>query len=159
MVRSGDATPTTAARDGLAAPDKKTLQAVTASLQDILIAPPSGKRFTVMRDTVWLTPDIPVPSRGIFAPGVCIGTLQKGRLVPHHQLFSAYGTRFRARLSLQNGDPRVAAYLRGEEIAAPELAGKSGFAALLYEGAPLGGGKAVDGRLKNHYPKGLRNRA
>ena len=57
---------------------------------------------------------------------------------------------------LQNGDPRVAAYLRGEEIAAPELAGKSGFAALLYEGAPLGGGKAVDGRLKNHYPKGLR---
>ena len=160
MVRSGDATPTTAARDGLAAPDKKTLQAVTAFLQDILIAPPSGKRFTVMRDTVWLTPDIPVPSRGIFAPGVCIGTLQKGRIEPHHQLASAYGKQYRRRIELAADDPRVAAYLRGEELplTATEAALGNGYAAVLFEGAPLGGGKIVGDRLKNHYPKGLRNR-
>ena len=43
----------------------------------------------------------------------------------------------------------------GEEIEAPEIAGK-GYVAVLYEGASLGGGKLSDGRLKNHYPKGLR---
>ena len=146
-------------RDGIAStPSKKDAQTVWDFLSSTLTSTPAG-RLVQLRDDVYLAPEIPIPARGVFAAGVCIGTLQKGRLVPHHQLFSAYGTRFRARLSLQNGDPRVAAYLRGEEIAAPELAGKGGFAALLYEGAPLGGGKAVDGRLKNHYPKGLRNRA
>ena len=93
----------------------------------------------------------------MFAAGVALGTVQKGRLVPHHHLFSALGCHFTRRLELTEGDPRVAAYLRGEEIAAPELSGQNGYVAVLYEGAPLGGGKAVEGRLKNHYPKGLRN--
>ena len=118
-----------------------------------------GGRLVALREEVYLAPDIPIPSKGVFVPGVCIGTLQKGRLVPHHHLFSAFGQDFCRQLTLSHGDPRVERYLRGEEIDAPELAGKNGFAAVLYEGAPLGGGKAVDGRLKNHYPKGLRNRA
>jgi NOL1/NOP2/fmu family ribosome biogenesis protein len=88
-----------------------------------------------------------------------VGTLQKGRIEPHHQLYSAHGALFCRKLELREGDPRIAQYLAGEEIDAPELAGTSnGYAALLYEGAPLGGGKLVNGRLKNHYPKGLRSR-
>ena len=61
---------------------------------------------------------------------------------------------------LSASDERVNRYLRGEEIDAPELSDeKNGYACVLFEGAPLGGGKAVCGRLKNHYPKGLRNRS
>ena len=49
---------------------------------------------------------------------------------------------------------RVLKYLRGEEIEADVL---NGYGVLMVNGYPLGGYKAVNGKLKNHYPKGLRN--
>ena len=49
---------------------------------------------------------------------------------------------------------RLADYLFGLEIDAKQA--KEGYTAVLLEGYPLGGGKTVDGRIKNHYPKGLR---
>ncbi len=161
LQRSADAYASHGTRqDGLAAPDKKTTAAAQAFLQDVLTDPPTDKRITLLRDSLWLTPAFPIPSGGIFAPGVCIGTLQKGRIEPHHQLVCAYGQRYRRRIELTAEDPRVAAYLRGEELSlsAAESACGNGYAAVLYEGAPLGGGKIVGNRLKNHYPKGLRNR-
>ncbi len=157
LQKSADAPATPARADACLPLSKKDAQTVRDFLAQTLKTIPD-MRLIQLRDDVYLAPDIPLPPRGIFAAGVCVGTLQKGRIVPHHQFFSAYGTDFRHKLALADGDPRVGQYLRGEEIAAPELAGENGFAALLYEGAPLGGGKAVDGRLKNHYPKGLRNR-
>ena len=148
------------ARDGLAAPDKKTAEITTRFLSEVLCEIPSDMRLTVLRDGLWLSPELPIPSAGVFAPGVCIGTLQKGRIEPHHQLPSAFGKQYRRQVVLSHNDPRVAAYLRGEEIplTAEETANGNGYAAVLFEGAPLGGGKIVGDRLKNHYPKGLRNR-
>ena len=52
-------------------------------------------------------------------------------------------------------DPRTAAWLRGEEIDAATA--QNGWCAVLVDGFPLGGGKVSGGRIKNHYPKGLRN--
>lgn len=47
-------------------------------------------------------------------------------------------------------------YLKGDELASPiEL---SGYAVVTYQGAALGGVKISSGRMKNHYPKGLRNK-
>ena len=158
LQRNVDASGAPSRADAAIAPNKKDAQTVWNFLAETLEALPQG-RLVQLRDDVYLAPELPIPPRGVYALGVCVGTLQKGRIVPHHQLFSAYGSQFRRKLNLAHGDARVESYLRGEEIAAPELNGQSGFAALLYEGAPLGGGKAVDGRLKNHYPKGLRNRA
>ena len=144
----------------LPSPDAKASALANAFLSENLEQLPEGTRLTLLRDCVWLTPDFPIPSRGIFAPGVCLGTLQKGRVEPHHQFASAYGGVYRRRIALSHGDPRVLAYLRGEEIplAESERRAGNGYAAVLYEGAPLGGGKIVSDRLKNHYPKGLRNR-
>ena len=155
LQRSPNAALTPTRADNGAAPFKKDAQTVREFLAQTLERIPD-MRLVQLHDDIYLCPDIPLPPRGIFAAGVCVGTLQKERLVPHHQLFSAYGADFRRKLSLASDDPRVAAYLRGEEIPVPELAGQNGYAALLFEGAALGGGKAVDGRLKNHYPKGLR---
>ena len=45
-------------------------------------------------------------------------------------------------------------YLKGYEI---EANNPNGICALTYLGVSLGGGKAVNGRIKNYYPKGLRN--
>ena len=157
LQRDADAPSTPTRADAATAPNKKDAKTVWDFLSEILEVLPQG-RLVQLREDIYLAPELPIPPRGVYAPGVCVGTLQKGRIVPHHQLFSAYGAQFRRKLNLTHGDARVESYLRGEEIAAPELSGGNGFAALLYEGAPLGGGKAVDGRLKNHYPKGLRNR-
>ena len=93
-----------------------------------------------------------IPPRAVFLSGVCLGQIEKGRLVPHHQLFSAYGTRFLRKITLDDAD--ALRYLRGEELAS-DAAG--GFAAVFHNGIALGGGKCAGGRLKNHYPKGLRN--
>ncbi len=137
--------------------NRNELTAVYTFLSDTLISLPD-RNLGKLRDEIRLTPDFPVPQKGVFAAGICLGTFQKERIVPHHQLFSALGTRFRRRIDLKDGDPRVFRYLRGEEIPCPELAGESnGYAAVLYEGVALGGGKAVSGCLKNHYPKGLRS--
>ncbi|MBQ8717374.1 MAG: SAM-dependent methyltransferase [Clostridia bacterium] len=144
----------------LPSPDAKTLALARAFLTETLAEIPEDITVTLLRDALWLTPDFPVPSRGVFALGVCLGTLQKGRIEPHHQFASAYGNSYHRRVELSHDDPRVLAYLRGEEIplTEDECARGNGYAVVLFEGAPLGGGKIVSGRLKNHYPKGLRNR-
>jgi hypothetical protein len=45
------------------------------------------------------------------------------------------------------------AYLRGETLPSP---GEEGWTLVTVAGFPLGWGKRVAGRLKSHYPKGLR---
>ena len=99
-----------------------------------------------------------LPPFGVVAAGVTLGELRKGRIVPHHHLFSAYGKYFASRILLAADDPRVSRYLAGEEIET-DNASSAISALLLYiggEAIPLGGGKAVGGRFKNYYPKGLR---
>ncbi len=111
---------------------------------------------------VYLQPEVALPDFGVVMPGVCVGEVVKGRLVPHHQLFSAYGPLFARRLELAYDDPDVLLYLRGFEI--PEgdrlaFEGKAeGWTAVLIGGVALGGCKISSGICKNHYPKGLRNK-
>ncbi len=145
------------ATDGLQPLNRKETETVDTFFHETLNTS-MEMRIGKLRDEIWLAPEIPVPQKGVFAAGVCLGTLQKERIIPHHQFFSAMGTAFCRQLSLREGDPRIPAYLRGEEIPCPELADvPNGYAAVLYEGVVLGGGKAVSGVLKNHYPKGLRS--
>ncbi len=96
----------------------------------------------------------PVPPENVFAAGVTLGTVEKGRLVPHHQFFKAFSERFLRKILLSPGDPRVAAYLSGAEI--PLDGPASGWGVVTLAGLPLGGAKLSNGVAKNHYPKGLR---
>ncbi len=158
MVRQGAAGSTKPARDGATTLSRAENDTVSALFAETLTQAPYG-RLCRIRDGIFLAPDIPLPPAGVFAAGVCVGTCAKNRIEPHHQFYSALGSLFCRQLHLTTTDPRVAQYLRGEEIDCPELAGeKNGYTAVLFEGAPLGGGKCVGGRLKNHYPKGLRNK-
>ena len=113
-----------------------------------------AERVRSLNGNLILPPDIPLPKGGVFAAGVAVGEIRKGVLFPHHQLFSACGRRFERKIHLRADDPRVGAYLHGDVIAAEGM--PNGFAAVLFEGCPLGGAKVVDGMAKNLYPKGLR---
>ena len=89
-----------------------------------------------------------------LSEGVRIGEFAGEKFIPHHNLFTAYGDFFRNRENLSLADPRLAAYLHGEEIDAVEAL--DGYLCVTVEGYPLGGGNAVGGRIKNRYPKGIR---
>ena len=126
---------------------------VRAALSELLTEPPF--RIVRLGDTYLAPPEgMPLPPRALLRAGVALGSFSGKVFLPHHQLASAMGNRFRNQIHLKKGDPRITAYLHGEEIATdPAL---RGFCAVLYEGIPLGLAKCSGGRAKNHYPKGLR---
>ena len=103
---------------------------------------------------------IPLPPFGVVAAGVALGELRKGRIVPHHHYFMAYGRAFVSKCVLDAKEGAVERYLAGEEIDVPDTS--NGLCAVCLSVGntyiSLGGGKAVNGRLKNYYPKGLRIR-
>lgn len=119
--------------------------------------PPYGVPRAV-GDTVRLLPE-GLPSLrglGVLAAGAAAAFVCKNRLEPHHALFmAAGGTDAVSRLELDADDPRAAAFLRGEIVAADGL---RGWTAVTVDGVTAGFGKAGSGVLKNRYPKGLRLR-
>ena len=125
-------------------------------LKENLITVPEGRLIKQGDFVTLVTHGAPLPHYLVFMAGVMVGEIKKGRFEPHHQLFSAYGRDFKNKENLKRGDGRVFAYLKGEEIEARESG--SGYCAILYEDVPVGGGKASGGRIKNHYPKGLRTK-
>ena len=111
-----------------------------------------------VNDTLRLLPEglPPLAGLGVLAAGVAAADVLPNRLEPCHALFmAARATDCRSLLDLSRGDPRLTAFLRGETVDAP---GCSGWTAVAAEGVVAGFGKAVNGTLKNHYPKGLRLR-
>ncbi|MBE6713350.1 MAG: hypothetical protein E7580_07535 [Ruminococcaceae bacterium] len=131
-------------------PDPR-INAVEKFLAEVLEERPEGALLFRDED-VYLIKDTPFPEELFVSPGVLIGSVQKGRVIPHHRFFRAYAANFRNRISLPYSDPRVEAYLRGEEIS---LEG-NGYGVLFADTLPLGGVKCSAGRGKNYYPKGLR---
>ena len=128
---------------------------VKAFLVDTLKNPECGRCVKVGNNIVLISHGVPVPPSSVFSSGVLIGEVRKGVLFPSHQFFSAYGKDFKRIAELSGDERKVTAYLRGEEIDYEGIGG--GYCAVTYLGAPIGGGKAVSGKIKNHYPKGLRN--
>ena len=91
---------------------------------------------------------------GVLRAGVELGEMKKNRIEPAHGIFmAAKPAQCRSVLHLRHDDPRLTAFLRGEEIPAEGLAG---YTAVAVEGVVTGFGKASGGVLKNKYPKGLR---
>ena len=99
---------------------------------------------------------VPFPQTGlhVLRAGVFVGSVQKGRFVPEHHLFTAFGAGCTNREELTLSDPRTVEYLSGREVAAATAA--DGWCCVTVDGFPLGGGKVSAGRVKNHYPKALR---
>ena len=135
-------------------PSKQEIAVVKKFISDNVDGEILG-RFIYWDGHIALIPhSLPIPLKA-FMPGVMLGEVRKGNFFPHHQFFSAYGDKFKRREMLTKDDPRTEKYLRGEEIDSTST--ENGWCAVMYEGVSLGGGKASGGKIKNHYPKGLRN--
>ncbi len=90
----------------------------------------------------------------VLRVGVRLGEVKNDRFEPCHSLaMSVKKEECRNVVDLPLNDPRVEAYLRGEVIEGGE---KNGWCIVCVEGLPVGLGKCVDGRVKNHLPKGIR---
>ena len=150
--------PTKICKDNTKPLSKDEAKAVSDFIKSTFIKVPDARIVKVGDNPVLLPESIPsLPARSVFMAGVLIGEIQKGRLTPSHQLFSAYGNLFKSKVELSGDERSLNAYLEGEEIPAPDGL-ENGYCVITYKGSPLGGGKISSGRIKNHYPKGLRNR-
>ncbi len=136
--------------------EREALAAAGDFLKKNLTVKPDGE-LMMLGELVFLSPSICLPPYNVLAAGVCVGEYQKGRIIPHHQLFSAFGRDFALKLHLDGRSEDAKKYLRGEEIeCSAELENRSGYCSVLIDGCAVGGGKVSGGRCKNHYPKGLR---
>ena len=102
---------------------------------------------------VYAAPPLLMEKGTAFSYGVTIGEIRKNYIRPHHQFFMAMGKQFRRQIELTPDSDVLERYLRGEEI---QVSCDNGWAVITTCGCTVGGVKVVDGRAKNHYPKGLK---
>ena len=102
-----------------------------------------------------------IPTRYAFHPalhtlraGVYLGEMNKKYFYPSHHLARVLTTLdVKRSIDFSHNDSKLLAYMRGEEIQVSLL---DGWALVTVDGLSLGWGKVSQGRMKNHYPKGLR---
>jgi len=108
--------------------------------------------YVLFGDSLYLVPANMIDLKGIKVEraGLKLGCNKKNRFEPDHALA----------LSLKNTEVKQVAeikepekYLRGETV---ECDFDKGWTLATINGIPIGWGKAQNGVLKNHYPKGLR---
>lgn len=124
-------------------------------LDDILESYDKTNVMMYNGNPVYLTPDFDISNIKPFSCGVTIGEIKKNYIQPHHQFFMALGNSFKRKINLSAESDEIKKYLHGEEF---EADCDNGWAVVTVDGCTLGGIKVVNGRAKNHYPKGLRTK-
>ncbi|MBR3927370.1 MAG: RsmF rRNA methyltransferase first C-terminal domain-containing protein [Clostridia bacterium] len=90
----------------------------------------------------------------LLRAGLPLCKVGKGFVVPDHALAMAMRTEDAGRV-FDMDEATAAKFMEGEEIAAEA---EKGWTLMTYKNMPLGWGKASQGAIKNHLPKGLRRR-
>lgn len=122
-------------------------------LDDTLVSYDAEKVMMHKDTPVYFTPDFVADNATVFCCGVTVGEIRKNYIQPHHQFFMGMGKDFKRKIELPPDSPELKKYLHGEEF---ETVCENGWAVVTVEGCAVGGVKVVNGRAKNHYPKGLR---
>lgn len=92
----------------------------------------------------------------VLRVGIRLGEEKNGRFEPNHSLAMCMRKEdCKNVVDLPENDGRIEKYLRGETIASDV---ENGWCLVCIEGYPLGLGKAVNGVVKNHLPKGIRGK-
>ncbi len=113
-----------------------------------------GRIHTLADGRMYLVPDgMPELSVRLLRLGVELGEWDGKNFKPAHALAMAFGSLAKKKISLSREEAKT--YLRGETLTCDA---ESGWVAVCVDGFPLGLGKASNGTVKNHYPKGLRLR-
>lgn len=113
-------------------------------------------RYLAFGEHLYLFPDQMPDLTGIrvLRPGLELGEVRKNRFAPAHALALALKPEDAARsMRLSPDGQEVLRYLHGETIPAQTA---QGWCLVCVGEYSIGWGKAGNGQLKNHYPKGLR---
>lgn len=127
-------------------------------ISDTFITPPKGSAVKIRDGRVFLIrEELPasLAKLRILSAGVHAGKFLSGRFEPGHALFMAeHGGAYARKLSFDYGDERLLRFLSGETL--PSEDAFLGYCAIAVSGFNVGFGKASQGVMKNHIPKGLR---
>lgn len=143
-------------KDSAKSPTREEKAAFEAFVREAFETTPKGRLVKIGENLVFIMHRCPIPPHSLFMGGVLVGEVRRGMLHPSHQLFSALGKYFKRKIELGDHGEKVEKYLSGEEIEVDTS--DTGWCVTTVLGAPLGGGKISSNRMKNHYPKGLRNK-
>lgn len=112
------------------------------------------KRIIRMGDYLYAVPAECPDTKGIkvVSPGTRLMRIGKNYIEPEHALAMALDTDM-AKRTMGLNDEQAVKYLAGEAI---EWEGEKGWTLITWKDMSLGWGKASNGMMKNHLPKGLR---
>jgi len=116
--------------------------------------------FLPFGEQIYLVPRQMIPLEGlkVVRPGLHLGTNKKNRFEPSHAL-ALYLSADMVEKHYEMTKEQAESYLRGETFACDRSAAvmeQKGWMLLTIGGYAAGFGKAGNGQMKNHYPKGLR---
>ena len=117
----------------------------------------SGDRLLEFGDSLYLTPEFMPDIKGlkVYRAGIKLGTFKKNRFEPDHALshvLTPGDVKYYVNLSADSNE--VSQYLSGMTVNCDR--DMKGWCLVGVDDFPLGWGKAANGVIKNHYPKGLR---
>lgn len=163
-LRKTDGVPRSAYRtiaEEVSAVTKKCRESEDFIFEELGLTVPGAERLFKERvlynfgETLYLIPQEMIPLEGLQVEraGLQLGICEKGRFKPSHAL-ALYLHPEDVDKSYELTQEQTASYLRGETF--PVDQGMKGWYLLSVQGCTIGFGKAVNGQMKNHYPKGLR---
>ena len=107
----------------------------------------------MIKESLWLIPEMYEENNlRTIRRGLGLGDIKKERFEPSHSLAMAL-TPGEVKRFVNLSEEDSVKYRHGEEL---RLDVATGWTLICFEGVSLGWGKAVNGVIKNHYPKGLR---
>ena len=123
-----------------------------------------NSRLVMFGEQLYRLPDIEVDIKGLKVQraGLHIGEFKKQRFEPSHSLALALKiSEAKNVVKLTWDDPQTTGFFNGQSVMlSDEQAAecKKGWALVCVDGYPAGWGKVNGAQVKNHYPKGLRNK-
>lgn len=121
-------------------------------------------KLVMFGDQLYRLPDIDVDLKGlkIQRAGLHIGEFKKNRFEPSHSLALALKySEAKNVVKLTCDDPQTTGFFNGQSVMLSDKQAaecKKGWALVCVDGYPAGWGKVNGAQVKNHYPKGLRNK-
>ena len=121
-------------------------------------------RLVMFGEQLYRLPDMEVDIKGLKVQraGLHIGEFKKQRFEPSHSLALALKqSEAKNVVKLTCDDPQTTGFFNGQSVMLSDWQAaecKKGWALVCVDGYPAGWGKVNGAQVKNHYPKGLRNK-
>ena len=123
-----------------------------------------NSRLVMFGEQLYRLPDMEVDIKGLKVQraGLHIGEFKKQRFEPSHSLALALKlSEAKNVVKLTWDDPQTTGFFNGQSVMLSDeqtAECKKGWALVCVDGYPAGRGKVNGAQVKNHYPKGLRNK-